>query len=251
MPTEELMAFELLADRFAEVNDRIDLPDAGFYRGLAEGARGPVVELGIGDGRVARTVRPGAGVDGSGRALERCRERVGDRIRLIEADLAEYTLPAPAALSYAALNTFNHVATRGHLRRVLANVRANTAPGGLLAFDAALPDAAKLAARDAVVVERFAHPAVRWEDTTRVVDLADGRVELGIRFERLDASGAVTDRVYGPPLPFRFLWPEDIPGDLEAAGWRLLDMWGDFSRAPLRADGRTAVVLAQAQEGGR
>ncbi|WP_017974742.1 hypothetical protein [Actinopolyspora halophila] len=87
MPTEELMAFELLADRFAEINDRIDLPDAALYRGLAQSVRGPMVELGVGDGRVARTVRPSTGVDGSGRALERCRERVGDGIRLIKADL--------------------------------------------------------------------------------------------------------------------------------------------------------------------
>lgn len=57
MPVSELMAFDTLADRLAEINDRIELPDVAFYQALAERAQGPVVELGAGDGRVAWTVR--------------------------------------------------------------------------------------------------------------------------------------------------------------------------------------------------
>lgn len=54
MPVSELMAFDALADRLAEINDRIELPDVAFYQALAERAQGTVVELGVGDGRSAK-----------------------------------------------------------------------------------------------------------------------------------------------------------------------------------------------------
>lgn len=75
----------------------------------------------------------------------------------------------------------------------------------------------KLAAREAVVVECFAGRRVRWKDTTKVVDLAEGRVELRVRLERLDASGGGKGCVYGPSLPFCFLWPKDIAGTFARA----------------------------------
>ncbi|MGH8933775.1 MAG: class I SAM-dependent methyltransferase [Egibacteraceae bacterium] len=241
----ELLAFDVLAEALFEVNEQLEMPDVAFYAELARRADGVVAELGVGDGRVARHALPDIGVDGAGRALEQCRRRTGDRVRLIEADLAEYRLAEPAALSYAALNTFNHIADREHLRAALRNVREQTRPGGLLAFDVALPDPAKLRARDMVVVQRFASPTWRWEDATEVVDPMDGLVHLHLRLERLGERGEVLQRVHSPAMPFRFLWPDDVADDLRDTGWRLLDTWGDFRRAPLFAGGRTGVFLAQ------
>lgn len=236
----------MIAPMLADINEQLDLPDVPFYADLARRAGPPAVELGIGDGRVARHVLPEVGVDNSCGALTQCRKRTGHTVRLIEADLADYQLERKANLSYAALNTVNHIADPVHLRNVLRNVRAQTAPGGILAFDAALPDFAKLRARDMVVVQRFASPSLRWEDATEVVSLADGLVHVHITLERLDRHGRVVERQHASAIPFRFLQPDEICADLAMAGWRLIDMWGDFARGPLLPGGRTAVCLAQA-----
>lgn len=242
----DVAAFDLLADALAEVNDQLELPDVAFYADLARRSEGTVVELGVGDGRVARHVLPDVGVDLSGQALQQCRRRIGGQVQLIEADLAAYQLDQPAAFSYAALNTFNHISGRAHLQEALRNTRTQTESRGLLAFDVALPDIDRLRARDKVVVQRFSSPTLRWEDVTEVVDAADGLTRVYLRLERFDKHGRTLERLQGPPMPFRFLRVEEIISDLECTGWRLLDIWGDFQRSPLFPAARTAVCLAEA-----
>src|SRR5947199_1572298 len=82
--------------------------DVPFYVGLAREADGPVVELAIGNGRVAipvaqATGKPVIGIDSSPAMLEQARVRAaeaGVELELREGDMRDLALEAPAALIY-------------------------------------------------------------------------------------------------------------------------------------------------------
>src|SRR5262245_13811330 len=80
--------------------------DVPFYVALARRAEGPIVELAVGDGRVAIPVaracgRPVIGLDVSPSMLERGRARAAEanvQLDLRVADMRELVLDVPAAL---------------------------------------------------------------------------------------------------------------------------------------------------------
>ena len=118
MPSSQLSVRGAAAqyDRFADIYDiwTETAPAAqsnrGFYVEAYLAAGGPVVELGVGDGRIAvEAAARGCrviGVDVSPVMLRRCRKRaeeagVGDRIELLESDFRTFRLDdaaAPAAV---------------------------------------------------------------------------------------------------------------------------------------------------------
>ena len=83
--------------------------DVGFYVSLAGEADGPLVELAVGNGRVAipvaqATGRPVIGIDTSPAMLEQARARAaaaGVELELREGDMRELTLEEQAAASLA------------------------------------------------------------------------------------------------------------------------------------------------------
>src|ERR671930_720954 len=82
--------------------------DVAFYVELAREADGPLVELAVGNGRVAvpvarATGRPVIGIDSSPAMLEQARARAveaGVTLDLREGDMRELVLDEPAALIY-------------------------------------------------------------------------------------------------------------------------------------------------------
>src|SRR4249919_1313402 len=82
--------------------------DVEFYVSLARQADGPLVELAIGNGRVAvpvaqATGRPVLGIDSSPAMLEQARvkaDAAGVQLDLREGDMRELELAEPAALIY-------------------------------------------------------------------------------------------------------------------------------------------------------
>src|SRR6476469_1951152 len=82
--------------------------DVAFYVALAREADGPLVELAIGNGRVAipvaqATGRPVIGVDSSPAMLAQARVRAAEAgvvLDLLEGDMRDLALAEPAALIY-------------------------------------------------------------------------------------------------------------------------------------------------------
>src|SRR5206468_5846176 len=93
--------------------------DVAFYVELAREADGPVVELAVGNGRVAIPVaqaigRPMLGIDSSPAMLEQARERAaeaGVELGLREQDMRDFTLDEPAALVYCPFRGLLHLPT--------------------------------------------------------------------------------------------------------------------------------------------
>lgn len=210
--------------------DRGELP---FYRALAESSPRPVVELGIGYGRVAAHVEPDVGVDYSAAMLERCRARLGDAVALVEADLRDYALERPAGLSYAPLNTFNAILDPAAREDALRNVRTNTAPGGRLAFDAFVPDHERLRARDGLWAVKARGPRSVVHSATSVADPAGGVLRMDACVDELDEGGRVVARRYFPPMPLAAVEPAAWEELFARTGWTVERALGGFEDVPL------------------
>jgi SAM-dependent methyltransferase len=118
--------------------------DVPFYCELAREADGPLVELAIGNGRVAipvaqATGRTVIGVDTSPAMLAQARERAaaaGVELDLREADMRELALDERAALIYCPFRALLHLPTWADRRRTFERVAASLRPGGRYAWNA-------------------------------------------------------------------------------------------------------------------
>jgi SAM-dependent methyltransferase len=118
--------------------------DIPFYVELARAADGPLVELAVGDGRVAipvaqATGRRVTGLDTSPTMLARAREQAavaGVDLDLRATDMRELALEEPAALIYCPFRALLHLPTWADRRRTFERVAASLEPGGRFAWNA-------------------------------------------------------------------------------------------------------------------
>ncbi|HET8569583.1 MAG TPA: class I SAM-dependent methyltransferase, partial [Candidatus Limnocylindria bacterium] len=88
-------------------------PDVDWFRALARGTGGPILELGCGTGRIAvplaRDGHDVVGLDRSAAMLERAARRsrtAGVDVRWVEGDMTNFTFDDPFALVVIGFNTF-------------------------------------------------------------------------------------------------------------------------------------------------
>jgi len=134
-------------DPFADIYDEWAASmteDVAFYVDLAREADGPIVELGVGTGRVAipvarETGRSVLGIDSSPAMLELARRAVAEASVAVElrvGDMRELELDEPAALIYCPFRALLHVPTWADRRRTFERVAASLRPGGRFAWNA-------------------------------------------------------------------------------------------------------------------
>ena len=142
-----------MTDEYAEAAEFYDhvvpyatRPDVEFYVDEALVARGPVLELGCGTGRVlipiARAGVSIAGLDGSSSMLDRCRAKlslepagVQARVELHEGDMRAFDLHRKFALVTIPFRPFQHLLTVEDQLACLACIRRHLERGGRLILD--------------------------------------------------------------------------------------------------------------------
>jgi ubiquinone/menaquinone biosynthesis C-methylase UbiE len=134
---------EAFADRYEEWSAGMTA-DIAFYVQLAAEAEAPLVELAIGNGRVAipvaqQTGQPVIGIDMSPAMLEQARTRAaaaGVELDLRASDMRDLALDEPAGLIYCPYGALLHVPTWADRRRTFERVAASLKPGGRFAWNA-------------------------------------------------------------------------------------------------------------------
>ena len=135
---------EAFAGRYEEWSAHMTA-DIPFYVELARQARGPLVELAIGSGRVAIPVAQATGqrvigIDTSPAAmLAQARARAaatGVALDLRQADMRDLALDEPAALIYCPFRALLHLPTWADRRRTFERVAAALRPDGHFAWNA-------------------------------------------------------------------------------------------------------------------
>jgi ubiquinone/menaquinone biosynthesis C-methylase UbiE len=206
--------------------------DIAFYIELAREADGTLVELAVGNGRVAipvaqATGRQVTGVDSSPAMLEQARERAaeaGVQLDLHQGDMRELTLDEEAALIYCPFRALLHLPTWADRRRTFERVAASLRSGGRFAWNAFAFDHQIAARLDGQ------HQDEPVPHTTRYA-VGDNRIDI-----TLDDGGASS------------LWwatKNEWLGLLDVAGLELEAAFGSFDRDPLGDESREYVFVAR------
>src|SRR5438105_14729332 len=155
-PEHEPMSWdEAFAKRYEEWSAPMTA-DVPFYVELARRSDGPLVELAIGNGRVAipvaqATGRRVIGIDSSPAMLAQARLRAaeaGVELDLRAGDMRDLALDEPAALIYCPFPAPMHLPTWADRRRTFERVAASLRPDGRFAWNASAFDHRIAAALD-------------------------------------------------------------------------------------------------------
>jgi SAM-dependent methyltransferase len=227
-------------DAIAELYDpwsRSVVEDVQFYVAEARKVTGPVVELGVGTGRIAIPIAHQVihviGIDSSREMLATCRRRaedagVSDRIELRLGDLRSPPIDEPVELVTCPFRTYLHLADDGERIEALESARAALLPGGRLVFDIFAP-----------TPDDITETHGRWLER-----------EPGI-YERADwdtDSRTLTLSVRGPEgeatMALSWISREEWERLLEEAGFEVEACYGWFDRTPYRG-GEDMIFVAR------
>lgn len=134
---------EAFARRYGEWSANMT-EDVPFYVNLARASEGPLVELAVGNGRVAipvaeATGRRVIGIDSSPAMLEQAyanAAKAGVELDLREGDMRDLRLEEPAGLIYCPFRALLHLRTWTDRRRTFERVAASLLPDGRFAWNA-------------------------------------------------------------------------------------------------------------------
>lgn len=217
-----------------------------FYVDAYRAADGPVVELGVGDGRIAVDAaaagRSIIGVDSSPAMLRLCRDRaeragVADHLTLVEADFRSFALVEPAALIALPYHSLGHLLSPDDKRDALRHIHAQLRPGGYFLFDDFCMTPARLYRMRQVQLRaeyRSAdgHDVLLW--VTSLVDEAAQTLRVVTWEDVLDAEGTLSRRRYRM-LSLSWMEPAQARAMLESTGFVVEACFGDFDRTPFDA----------------
>lgn len=254
-------------DGFAEIYDvwvqtaPIAARNLPFYVDEYLKTLGVVVELGIGDGRIAIAAAqrgsPILGVDSSSEMLARCRERaeaagVAQQLTLLQADFRDFTLPEPAHLIAIPFHTIGHLITLQDKRAALQQIHSQLAPGGRLIFDHFIfsPEGARRAGSPGLRAEytdgATGRDVLLWASAT--YDFAAHTMRVITWSDELDEEGVVLRRRYRR-LSFSWIEPEQTRALLTETGFEIEALYGDFDRSPFGPESPEQIWIARRPAG--
>lgn len=211
--------------------------DISFYVDEALASGGPVVELGVGTGRIAiPTATAGVhviGVDSSAQMLAVCAEAaraagIRERLDLRQGDLRRPPIAERVPLVTCPFRAYLHLAGDDDRLEALAAARDLLLPGGKLVFDVFAPSAEDIEETDGRWLER--EPGIferaDWDGTAQTLTLS-------VRGERGEAS-----------MTLWWLEPQRWQTLLAEAGFVVEACYGWFDRRPYDG-GEDSVWIAR------
>jgi SAM-dependent methyltransferase len=214
--------------------DTADMPVGPVVEFLVERARGgPVLELGIGTGRIAlplsqRGVRV-HGIDLSEAMVARLRAKASD-IDVTIGDFATTRVDGTFTLAYLVFNTIQNLTTQDAQVACFENVAAHLEPGGRFVIEVGLPD---------LKGERL-----------RIFDFGDTHV--GIDEYDVANQGLVSHHFtkrdgtfeYGSG-PFRYVWPSELDLMARIAGLKPRERYSGWNGEPFTSTSEKLVAVWQ------
>jgi SAM-dependent methyltransferase len=207
--------------------------DVAFYLEEARRSGGPVVELGVGTGRIAVPIAADGirviGVDSSRKMLDVCARHAalaGVEVDLRVGDLREPPVHEQVPLVICPFRSLLHMHTEEDRRRVLGAARELLLPGGRFVFDVFTPGADDIAQTHDRWLERepriFEHAV--WDEVARTLTLTvrgpDGETTMALAW----------------------LSPDEWRMLLEESGFEVEDCYGWFDRTPFTGGDDTVWI---------
>jgi len=231
--------------------------DVRFYRSLAVESGGPVLELGVGTGRVALAIGK-AGIEVVGiepmapmleqaeRRLDRLPRTTRERIELRPGSLERARLRRKFPLVIAPFNVWMHLYTRAQAERGFATVRHHLRRGGRFAFDVLLPDPANLARNPSKRYRggEVPHPKdgvrYRYSEYFRYDPVTQIETTM-MDFEHPEDPR----RSFCTPLTQRQFFPAELEALLHYNGFVIESHTGDFDGSAITSSTESQVIVAR------
>jgi SAM-dependent methyltransferase len=254
-------------DKYADIAELYDFAywdftdDLEFYANIARINDGPVLELGVGTGRVAvRLAQAGlqvTGIDESPSMLDRAHANSRSarlspkRLHLVQASMTDFDLGKRFGAVIVAANTFQHLLSTGEQRACLACIARHLEPAGIFA--------ASLHSPAAVSWEESGAPAtLRLDWTRRHPDTGDLVMKMVVSepdssrmlrrvtyvYDRVGADGSVRRSVFETEL--RYSTQAEMELLLQEAGLRVTHVYGDYDLSPVSPDTEHLIFVARA-----
>jgi SAM-dependent methyltransferase len=231
-------------DDFEEIFAFLPDPDAMVELLAHLARRGPVLELGVGTGRVARPLAargiPVDGIDISDVMLAELRRSAGGLpIRPLRSDLADFEPPRRYSLVFCIWNTFYSLRTSEQQARCIQVVADALVPGGVFVIEAFVPDPGRFTNGQEVRVREI------------TADSVSLQVSLHDSSRQTIASQHVVIRQDGVrlhPHEIRYAWPSEIDAMAGSAGLRLKERWAGWRHEPFDQKSSEHVSVYEAAE---
>jgi len=225
-----------------------DLP---FYLAAAKKARGPVLELACGTGRLtlelARAGIDVTGLDISAPMLAQAREKAakeGLKALLVKGDVRSFRLKRRFKLIFIPFNSMQHLADRSSLERFFASVRAHLAPGGRFILDVFNPHPGFLVRDEEELLPVFCYKDPRGKEQILV--------EEQYSYDRAAQVSRITwhytrgrKRFASRKLNMRCFFPQELDALLHYNGFKMLRKYGDFDLSEFTADSPKQIVICR------
>jgi SAM-dependent methyltransferase len=197
----------------------------------------PVLELGVGTGRLAVPLAARGvhvvGLDASSAMLAKLAENdPGQSVTTCLGDMVDDQPAGPFALVFVAYNTFFNLLSEERQRACFAAVTERLVPGGAFVIEAFVPEPQP---GSSVTVRSMTVDAVVLSVTTHdpVAQTAQGQ------YISITGTGGVRMR----PWAIRYATVEQLDTMARDSGFRLAERWEDAERAPFNADSPRHVTV--------
>lgn len=243
-------------ERFALEHGHYD-EDIQVWVALAQETGGPVLDVGAAVGRVtipiARRGHQVCAVDGSQGMLDALVAALGDEpadvsalVSIVRCDFRALDLgDRRFTLALMPMNSMQALLTREDQLACLAGIRRHLTPGGVFAFDVAVPDLDAIASALGQV-----QPGVTWADPATGVALAHsawfdsvdhetGTVSFTAKIEELEADG--TTAAHLRPHTVHLFSPSELWDLLHEAGFEVQAVYGDFDGTPFWSEAERQI----------
>ncbi len=235
-----------------------DPGDIEFYHGLCRASGGPVLEIGVGTGRIAIPLAQQGmeivGIDLNEPMLKMAQQKalaaapLSGSLKLIQADMRNFDLKRLFPVVTIPARTLLLATTGEEQFQTLCCAAGHLAPDGTLAFNLFYPDPEMLADDPD---EEFLLEVVDKPDGGRYVLTARNRFDTAVQVnhgvqiaEELDAAGVVLRR-QELEVVVRYMYPEQVIALCERVGLEVIEMWGDFEGSDVTEQSDEMVVIAR------
>lgn len=233
-----------------------------FYLNYALSAGGKVLELGCGTGRVLIPIAAAGcqivGLDLSEYMLAICREKLQrqpreaqERVRLVQGSMTDFDIGETFHLAIIPFRAFQHIVPADDQLACLRCVNRHLVKGGRLVFDVFQVDPQRMMHNPVYTREHEVFPETGLPDGRKL-----RRTVQTVAFHRTEQFNDMefvyyvthpdgrTERL-AQAFPFRYFFRYEVEHLLGRCGFKVVELFGDFDRSPLRDDSPQMIFVAE------
>ena len=201
--------------------------------------RAKVLELGIGTGRVAVSLKKFGidirGIDASVEMVKKLHDKQdGVNIPVVVGDFTEVPIEGTFGLIFVAFNTLFCLSTPELQTKCLENVSKHLLAEGKFLVEAFVPDLTLFQGGQALRVGGIFGGEVRIDAS--LLDSANQIIET--RHISITENGI---QIY--PIKLRYIWPSELDAMARLAGMKLMSRWEDWSKKPFSDKSRKHISI--------